>query len=450
MSGHPLPVQIPRVPLSVYKLKKEDLQAVADRLPLWKEWLMSRAGRTTLMKVTLSAIPVHVSIGLKVDPWIIRMVDKFRRAFIWAGSNSVQGGHCLVAWQKVTRPMELGGLGVLDLTILGYALRLWWEWQAKTTPDKPWASFATKPERAVQAMFEASVTVDVGYGHRALFWQDKWIHGRSLSQLAPDLVTAVVKHTHDFRVVADALHNDRWIADIVGSLSVSALVQYVATWERMQNFQLVHDREDKFIWKWSGNQQYSSSSAYRAFFLGQCSIPGAKELCKTVAVAPPRCKFFIWLALLGRCWTSDRLQRHQLQNNGPCALCSQADETIDHLTISCVFSKEVWFGLLRVAGFQYLTSTDAPSIVDWWLPSRKRVHKTQHKGFDSLFVLVVWSLWLERNARVFNGKALLAGQLANDIRDEGRRWVASGFINYETSFRSSCVFMLCTLISSSS
>jgi hypothetical protein len=235
-----------------------------------------------------------------------------------------------------------------------------------------------------------------------------------------------VKHTHDFRVVADALHNDRWIADIVGSLSVSALVQYVATWERIQNFQLVHDREDKFIWKWSGNQQYSSS-AYRAFFLGQCSIPGAKELCKTVAVAPPRCKFFIWLALLGRCWTSDRLQRHQLQNNGPCALCSQADETIDHLTISCVFSKEVWFGLLRVAGFQYLTSTDAPSIVDWWLPSRKRVHKTQHKGFDSLFVLVVWSLWLERNARVFNGKALLAGQLANDIRDEGRRWVASGF-----------------------
>jgi hypothetical protein len=106
----------------------------------------------------------------------------------------------------------------------------------------------------------------------------------------------------------------------------------------------------------------------------RCSIPGAKELCKTVV--PPRCKFFIWLALLGRCWTSDRLQRHQLQNNGPCALCSQANETIDHLTISCVFSKEVWFRLLRVAGFQYLTPTDAPSLVDWWLPSRKQVHKT--------------------------------------------------------------------------
>jgi hypothetical protein len=88
----------------------------------------------------------------------------------------------------------------------------------------------------------------------------------------------------------------------------------------MQNFPLVHDREDKFIWKWSGNQQYSSSSAYKAFFLGQGSIPGAKELCKMAA--PPRCKFFIWLALLGRCWTSDRLHRHQLQNNDLRALCS--------------------------------------------------------------------------------------------------------------------------------
>jgi hypothetical protein len=74
-------------------------------------------------------------------------------------------------------------------------LRLRWEWQAKITPDKPWASFATKPERAVQAMFDASVTVEVGNGRRALFWQDRWIHGRSLSQLAPDLATAVVQRT---------------------------------------------------------------------------------------------------------------------------------------------------------------------------------------------------------------------------------------------------------------
>jgi hypothetical protein len=60
--------------------------------------------------------------------------------------------------------------------------------------------------------------VEVGNGRRALFWQDRWIHGRSLSQLAPDLATAVVQRTRDSKVVADALHNDRWMDDIVGSL----------------------------------------------------------------------------------------------------------------------------------------------------------------------------------------------------------------------------------------
>jgi hypothetical protein len=193
----------------------------------------------------------------------------------------------------------------------------------------------------------------------------------------------------------------------------------------MQGIQLDLGRDNKFVWKWTSNKQNSASSAYTTFFLGQSSIPGAKELYKIAA--PPRCKFFIWLALLDRCWTSERLQRHQLQNNGPCALCSQADESIDHLTISCVYSKEVWFRLLRAAGFQYLVPSGLPSIIDWWLLLRKRVHKSQRKGFDSLFALVTWSLWLERNARVFNSMSLRADQLAGRIHAEGLQWSSAGF-----------------------
>jgi hypothetical protein len=150
--------------------------------------------------------------------------------------------------------------------------------------------------------FEASVTVDVGNGRRALFWQDRWLEGSSMAQIAPHLVTTVSKRNRACRVVADALHNDGWIADISGSLSIAALTQYISVWSRLQGF---HLDQDRFIWKWTANQQYSASSAYKVFFLGQSSIPGARELCKTAA--PPRCKFFISLALLDRCWTSERL-----------------------------------------------------------------------------------------------------------------------------------------------
>jgi hypothetical protein len=36
---------------------------------------MSRAGRTTRTKVTLSAVPTHVCIVVKVSPWILRAIE---------------------------------------------------------------------------------------------------------------------------------------------------------------------------------------------------------------------------------------------------------------------------------------------------------------------------------------------------------------------------------------
>jgi hypothetical protein len=52
------------VPLSVFQLKCCDLQplvdVVADRLPSWKAGMLSRPGRTALVKSTLSAIPLYI------------------------------------------------------------------------------------------------------------------------------------------------------------------------------------------------------------------------------------------------------------------------------------------------------------------------------------------------------------------------------------------------------
>jgi hypothetical protein len=96
------------IPLSVHALKKTDLQplvdTVAERLPTWRGRLMSRACRTTLTKVTLPAVPIHICIAVKVALWTLWAIDRIRRGFIWTGSDSATGGKCMVAWSKVTRP----------------------------------------------------------------------------------------------------------------------------------------------------------------------------------------------------------------------------------------------------------------------------------------------------------------------------------------------------------
>jgi hypothetical protein len=169
------------------------------------------------------------------------------------------------------------------------------------------------------------------------FWTDKWLDGRSISQLAPSLSRAVPKGTRKSRVVRDAIPQASWIQDISCFVSVQALREYVHLWVRIQSVHLQERIPDRFLWRWTSDQKYSTSSAYHAFYIGQSGIPGmlpkarAPPTCKystssayhafyigqsgipgmlRKARAPPTCKFLLWLALLDRCWTYERLQRH--------------------------------------------------------------------------------------------------------------------------------------------
>jgi len=48
------------------------------------------------------------------------------------------------------------------------------------------------------------------------------------------------------------------------------------------------------------------------------------------------------------------------------------------------------------------------------------------KGFDSLVVLVAWSIWKERNQRVFQKVQLPPTELADLILDEAKLWYYAG------------------------
>jgi hypothetical protein len=115
----------------------------------------------------------------------------------------------MVAWSRVKRPTQLGGLGILDLTTLGYALRLRWEWQSRTMPYRLWAALPSKLERNVQAMFQASVSAQVGNGNKALFWSNRWIDGCSMDLIAPDVASVVSKCIRKTRTVVEGLLNDQ-------------------------------------------------------------------------------------------------------------------------------------------------------------------------------------------------------------------------------------------------
>jgi len=62
-------------------------------------------------------------------------------------------------------------------------------------------------------MFQVSVSVEIGNVQRALFWLDRWLQGKRISELAPCLFNAVGPRVVKHRTVEDGLLNSNWAHD---------------------------------------------------------------------------------------------------------------------------------------------------------------------------------------------------------------------------------------------
>ena len=66
-----------------------------------------------------------------------------------------------------------------------------WLWLRRTDDSRSWQELPAEEEHIVQAMFQASIYVELGDGLKALFWTDHWLQGQSLMDIAPYLCNGV-------------------------------------------------------------------------------------------------------------------------------------------------------------------------------------------------------------------------------------------------------------------
>jgi hypothetical protein len=115
---------------------------------------MTRAGRAIQVQFVLTATIIYNVMALDLPHWAHKAINKIRQMYMWRGRKEAKCGHCLVLWQVVTRPKELGGLGIADLKTLGWALRVRWLWLQKNSTGQA-----------------------LGAPNNYLFWNDPWLSG---------------------------------------------------------------------------------------------------------------------------------------------------------------------------------------------------------------------------------------------------------------------------------
>lgn len=74
------------------------------------------------------------------------------------------------------------------------------------------------PQKA-QALFNMAVVSVIGNGETILFWKDRWLEGKTMDEIVPNLFQTIPKRIIKTRTVAHALPNRRWVSDIRRPLS---------------------------------------------------------------------------------------------------------------------------------------------------------------------------------------------------------------------------------------
>jgi hypothetical protein len=165
-------------------------------LTKWKANQLSFAGRVTLAKSVIEAIPIYPMMTNVVPRTCLEEIQKLQRSFIWGDMEDKRKYHA-VSWETICRPKYLGGLGLRKLDIMNQACILKWGWKLQNNSNDLWSKVLRGKYVGQGALFERCKSTD------STLWKE-------VVRLAPNLKQYcfwIVKDGH-----STSAWNDAWIA----------------------------------------------------------------------------------------------------------------------------------------------------------------------------------------------------------------------------------------------
>ncbi|XP_030478322.2 uncharacterized protein LOC115695396 [Cannabis sativa] len=388
------------------------LQKVSSKLKSWNEKFFSRAGKETLIKAVVQAIPSFAMSSFKVPKSICSKIQSLIAKFWWGsqGTNKIHWKN----WDSISVSKFFGGLGFRILSSHNQALLAKQAW--RTWNDRNSLLHSVLKAR----YFKNSDFMNAPSGHNSSFTWRSILWGRHLLQKG--LVWKIGTGT------SIPLSAPNWIPNTKHPILLHSLHQSQAfvsffinddsTWntrklkhyfppyqvDRILTTPIDPLSSDSLIWGFHSSGILTVKSAYHlACTLHSAQVPSSSNpnpyfhWWKTLwsLPVPPKIKHFIWRAFHHILPCSLNLFHKRSLPDPLCSICGYDKESVSHALIGCTRAKSIW----KSSTFkQFYLSYYRSDIKDFLLQAFQVLPKQEFQ----VFITFIWQIWNTRNSILFN------------------------------------------------
>ena len=286
-------------------------------------------------------------------------------------------------------------------------------------------------------MLKHNIIRRVGNGFNALFWLEPWIGNEPLKLQFPRLFSISTRQS------ATVFSCGKWDGfSWVWSLNWtrSFRPRDLEEWNRLrlilESAHLSSLEDDSFSWTPSKLGFFTVKSLSfelaKASSVDRSKIISWKKLWQ--GLIPPRVEIFTWMALLGKISSKVLLARRCIipPDDVLCILCNEYHESADHLLLQCSFARNVWVWWLGLWNLSWAFPRSLGEAFEQWAfigapPFLKKVWR-------AIFLIIIWSIWKERNSRIFRNVVSSQAQIHDLILTRLSWWIKG----WGSSFPYSC------------
>ena len=352
------------IPIDPGTTKREIGNQIIDwlqsRLQTWKGKLLSLAGKLTLIKSVMQAMPIYSTLIHRLSKDTCNRIDRIIRDFWWGNTTEVRKLHT-ITWDTIFQPKEIEGVGIRKTGQFNQALLAKQYWKITQNPQSllvtslkgkyfPKAQNLWGMERCLntasqiwKGIWRTKETQLIGAK-----WQVGMGDGNKLRDplwYRPQNETTLVEYGLDRGTIGDLMDTETgtWRAKLIASIYETRVAQEILNTPHSKFGAL-----DKILWFQSQKGAYIVNEGYKLITKEQDGTTtysmngkGWKNLWKLKI--PYKIYLFLWKLLHNGLPIRMELNRRQIIVSTKCVMCEQEEETLDHSFLKCPFTRALWF-----------------------------------------------------------------------------------------------------------